>query len=148
VSCVYFAAPEPPVKEPILVLNGDGSGPINNLCVPSQVSRSYAPDGQALVSVTLLGQHVDGETQLQLVRSQLKDWFGRSADSWRHIKTYDIEYALPAQSPPALQPVAKPTQVREGVFVCGDHCDTGSINGAMASGRRAAEAALETLGKD
>ena len=32
VTCLYFAAKHPPIKEPILVLNGDGDGPINNLC--------------------------------------------------------------------------------------------------------------------
>ncbi|MDC0936801.1 NAD(P)/FAD-dependent oxidoreductase [Pirellulales bacterium] len=147
VSCLYCAAPQSPVVEPILVLNGDGSGPINNLCVPSQVSPSYAPDGQSLVSVTVLGCLADEQARLDQVHSQLKDWFGPNVESWRHLKSYDIEYALPAQSPPALRPVEKSPQVRQGVFVCGDHCDTGSINGAMAAGRRAAEAAVEVLRK-
>lgn len=147
VSCLYFAAPQSPVEEPILVLNGDGSGPINNLCVPSQVSPSYAPNGQSLVSVTVLGHLADQQARRDQVRSQLTDWFGPNVESWRHLKTYDIEYALPAQSPPALQPVEKSPRVRQGVFVCGDHCDTGSINGAMAAGRRAAEAAVEALRK-
>ena len=147
VSCLYFAASDPPLKEPILVLNGDGKGPINNLCVPSQVSSSYAPQGQSLVSVTVLGPKADEKTQLEEVRLQLNDWFGPDVETWRHLKTYRIEYALPAQAPPALDPIEKPTQVRKGVFVCGDHCDTGSINGAMASGRRAADAAMESLRK-
>jgi phytoene dehydrogenase-like protein len=145
VRCLYFAAPESPVREPILVLNGDGQGPINNLCVPSQVSSNYAPEGQSLVSITVLGQHADDDTVLNQVRSQLCEWFGPTAKTWRHLKTYNIEYALPAQPPPALDPVAKPTQFRAGVFVCGDHCDTGSINGAMASGRRAANSVIEAL---
>jgi predicted NAD/FAD-dependent oxidoreductase len=33
-------------------------------------------------------------------------------------------------------------RVRPGLFVCGDHRDNGSINGALVSGRRAAEAVL------
>ena len=145
VSCLYFAAPQPPLKESILVLNGDGKGPINNLCVPSQVSSKYAPNGQSLVSVTVLGQDSDEQRLLEQVHAQLQEWFGTTAETWRHLKTYSISYALPAQSPPALQPVAKSTRHGEGVFVCGDHCDTGSINGAMASGRRAAEAVIEML---
>jgi predicted NAD/FAD-dependent oxidoreductase len=32
------------------------------------------------------------------------------------------------------------------IFVCGDHRDNGSINGALVSGRRAAEAVLAALG--
>lgn len=146
--CLYFAAEKAPLKEPILVLNGDGQGPINNLCVPSQVSPSYARAGQSLVSVTVLGDHADQGELSERVRSQLKDWFGPVVESWRPLRTYQIRYALPAQPPPALQPVAKATKVRAGVFVCGDHCDTASINGAMASGRRAAEAVLEARRKD
>ncbi len=145
VNCLYFAADEPPLAEAILVLNGDGEGPINNLCVPSQVSTSYAPTGKSLISVTVLGEHADQAALLEQVRAQLKSWFGQSVDRWYHLKTYRIKYALPTQRPPALQPVAKRSQVREGLLVCGDHCDTASINGAMASGRRAAEAALAFL---
>ncbi|MFM7871794.1 MAG: FAD-dependent oxidoreductase [Actinomycetota bacterium] len=32
----------------------------------------------------------------------------------------------------------------EGLFVCGDHRDTASIQGALYSGRRCAEAVLTT----
>lgn len=145
VSCLYFAADKPPVKEPILVLNGDGEGPINNLCVPSQVSPEYAPAGQSLVSVTTLGSHANSEEHREQVVRQLEDWFGAVVKTWRHLRTYDIGYALPIQDPPALQPVAKPSRVRDGVFVCGDHCDTASINGALASGSRAAETVLDSL---
>ncbi len=145
VTCLYFAADKPPVTEPILVLNGDGQGPINNLCVPSRVSHDYAPAGKSLVSVTVLGEH-HSQDVLSEVKSQLKDWFGAPVDEWRHLKSITIPYALPKQSPPALQPVAKSSVVRDGVFICGDHCDTASINGAMAAGRRAAESALAYLG--
>ncbi len=145
VTCLYFTAPEPPIKDPTLVLNGDGTGPINNLCVPSQVSPRYAPRGKSLVSVTVLGHHHDEQRLLSQVQSQLQEWFGSAVTAWRHLKTYVIEYALPVQTPPALQPVAKSSQFREGVFVCGDHCDTGSINGAIASGRRTGEAVIKKL---
>jgi predicted NAD/FAD-dependent oxidoreductase len=36
-------------------------------------------------------------------------------------------------------------RVRKGLYVAGDHLDNGSINGALASGRRAAAALLEDL---
>jgi phytoene dehydrogenase-like protein len=147
VTCMYFAAKDPPVKDPILVLNGDGQGPINNLCVPSQVSPVYAPQGKSLVSVTVLSRDTDQGALLSQVRSQLRSWFGPTSESWELLKTYEIAYALPVQTPPCLQPVAKPAELRPGLFICGDHCDTASINGAMASGRRAAEAAAAYLGR-
>ena len=145
VQCFYFAADRSPVREPILVLNGEAEGPINNLCVASDVSSAYAPRSQALISATVLGLSADEAPVLDAVRQQLQDWFGPVAAGWRHLKTYRIPRALPNQQPPALDPVIKPSEVREGVFVCGDHCDTGSINGAMASGRRAAEAVVTHL---
>jgi phytoene dehydrogenase-like protein len=145
VTNLYFASDEPPIREPILVLNGDGTGPINNFCVPSQVASGYAPPGQSLISVTVLGEQADQHRLVEQVRDQLKEWFGPIVTTWRHLRTYSIRYALPSQRPSALEPVEKPTAVKDGLFICGDHCDTGSINGAMASGKRAAQAVLRTL---
>jgi phytoene dehydrogenase-like protein len=145
VTCLYFTADDAPIDEPILVLNGEGEGPINNLSVPSQVSPAYAPAGKSLISVTVLGEQVDPTALREQVVRQLQAWFGSQVQQWQHLKTYQIQYALPVQSPPALDPVAKPSRAREGVFVCGDHCDTASINGAMISGQRAAEAVAASL---
>jgi predicted NAD/FAD-dependent oxidoreductase len=64
-------------------------------------------------------------------------------DDCRHLLTYRIPHALPAQAPPALSPVEKPARRSPGLYVCGDYLDTASIQGAMASGRRAAEAVLK-----
>jgi phytoene dehydrogenase-like protein len=145
VSNLYFAASEPPIREPILMLNGAGQGLINNLCVPSQVSKEYAPPGRSLISVTTLGADHDATTLVEEITRELKEWFGETTEDWRHLRTYQIPLALPSQHPPALDPVVKPALVRPGVYVCGDHCDTASINGAMASGRRAAEAVASEL---
>ncbi|TWU30525.1 NAD(P)/FAD-dependent oxidoreductase [Bythopirellula polymerisocia] len=145
VTNLYFAADEPPIHDPVLVLNGTGDGPINNLCVPSQVAQTYAPTGKSLVSVTVLEEHEDQDHLLRLVKRQLATWFGSQVSSWCHIRNYVIPYALPRQFPTDLEPVAKPSRVGEHVFVCGDHCDTASINGAMASGLRAAEGVVALL---
>ena len=72
VTCVYYDAPATPIPGPWLVVNGEG-GPINNLCVPSEVAPSYAPAGRALVSLTILGA---GEPDLDAVDRQLRGWFG------------------------------------------------------------------------
>jgi phytoene dehydrogenase-like protein len=142
VTCLYFAADRAPIEESILVLNGEGEGPINNLCVPSQVAPTYAPPNQSLISVTVLGVADDDRTPESDVRGQLQDWFGAAVQGWRHLSTYRIPYALPSQRPPALSPVAKPPRRSDGIFVCGDYLDTASIQGAMLSGKRAAEQVL------
>jgi phytoene dehydrogenase-like protein len=142
VCCLYFAAQRPPLKEPVLVLNGEGTGPINNLCVPSQVCDTYAPPNQALISATVIEPLAGDEQLLQSVKTQLREWFGADVDSWRHLRTYRIPFALPNQTPPALSPVAKKCHRNDGIFLCGDYLDTASIQGAMLSGRRAADEIL------
>jgi phytoene dehydrogenase-like protein len=144
VTCLYFAAERPPVDEPILVLNGEGLGSVNNLCVPSLVAPTYAPPGAALISATVLGiPAFDGHHLESSVRQELQEWFGNQVQTWRHLRTYHIPFALPAQSPPSLSPEAKPTKKRDGLWICGDYLGSASIQGAMVSGRRAAEGVLQ-----
>ena len=126
----------------ILVLNGE-SGPINNLCVPTTVSPSYGPKDRSLISVTVLGASYEEPQLQQQVRNQLQDWFGPDVQSWRHLRNYVIPYALPRQVPPALAEFERPVRWKPGIYLCGDHRDQGSIQGAMVSGRRAAEAILQ-----
>ena len=144
-ACLYYTADHGAIREidrPVLVLNGDGRGPIDTLCVPSAVAPGYAPDGRALVSVQVLGDASGDDVALErAVREQLSAWFGTAARLWTHLRTYHIRHALPARQ--SLEPVALPVRRRPGLYLCGDHRDTPSLNGAMASGRRAAAAVLE-----
>jgi phytoene dehydrogenase-like protein len=146
VTCFYYAADEPPVAEPLLVLNGDGAGPVNNFAVISNVAPGYAPPGKHLVSTTVLGTHQLTDVQLGgFVIAQMKNWFGKVASTWQFLRSYRIVHAQPQQFPGALEPPQRPVRIRPGVYVCGDHRDNASIHGAMASGRRAAEAVLSDL---
>ncbi len=144
VTCLYFSADRSPVDEPLLVLNGEGHGPVNNLCVPSIGAPLYAPGKQHLISASVLGIHPADDASLQAaVRQQLAGWYGPEVNRWRHLRTYRIPYALPRQSPPALSVPERAVRWQPGVYICGDHRDNASIQGAMVSGRRAAEALLE-----
>ncbi len=141
--CLYYDAPASPVDGPWLVLNGESGGPINNLCVPTEVCREYGPDNGALVSVTVVGNPPMMDAQIEAhVRAQLVQWYGRDAAGWKHLRTYRIEYAQPLQAAGALDPVSKPVELARGLYRCGDSLDIASTQGAMASGRRAAEAIL------
>jgi hypothetical protein len=145
VTCLYYSAPQSPVKGPWLVLNGDGSGPINNLCVPTELHRSYAPQGLSLISVSVIHPAYRSRPDLEsLVRDQLTGWYGSPVSRWRHLRTCEIDCALPLQAPPALTPVEKPVKLTEGLFWCGDHAGIVSIEGAIESGIRAAEAVSST----
>jgi hypothetical protein len=143
-TCLHYAAPKTPVQGPWLVLNGDGTGPINNLSVLTEVQASYAPEDVSLISVTVLDPVLQTNADVErLVRAQLQQWYGAEVQNWNHLRTDHIVNALPLQSPPALEIVAKPVKLSDRLFVCGDHTTIASIEGAITSGQRAAEAAME-----
>jgi phytoene dehydrogenase-like protein len=143
VTCVYFAAEKPPLDEPVLLLNGVGDGPVNNLCVPSVVAPAYAPPGAALISASVIGLPAISDAELERqIRGQLGSWFGSAVERWEHVRTYRIAGALPVVEPRWTPGPDRPIQVRPGLYVCGDHRENPSIQGAMASGRRAAERVL------
>lgn len=139
VTCHYFVADRSPVGEPILVLNGDGpgDGPVNNLCVPSDVSPATAPAGRALVSATVLE---GGDDDPAAALTQLRRWFGPAVDGWQLLRTCRVAHALPDRPEP------RAPRVRDRTWTCGDWCEQASINGAMVSGRRTAEAILASPG--
>lgn len=146
VTCAYFAAEKPPIEEPILVLGADNDGPVNNLCVPSVVAPSYAPAGAALISASVVGMPTTSDADLERqIRNQLAGWFGSAVERWEHLRTYRIARALPVIEPRWTPGSDRPVQIRSGVFLCGDHRESPSIQGAMASGRRAAEHVLADL---
>jgi phytoene dehydrogenase-like protein len=138
VTCLYFAAEKDPVGEPLLVLDGEGEGPVNNLVVPSAVAPDYAPAGAVLISASVLGTPERSPHDLEMaVRAQMNRWFGAAVADWRHLRTYRIPDALPA-----LSPTPRSVRTGDGLYVCGDHRESASLQGAMAAGRRCAEAVL------
>lgn len=140
---VAFAATRSPLSSPTVVVSAEEGGPIDNVTVPSDVAGGYAPPGAAVVYVSIRQdwQGDDGELH-DAVRRQAAGWFGQSAHAWRHLKSVRVDHALPEESPAARRSREISPQVAPGLFICGDHCTTASINGALASGRACAEAVL------
>lgn len=143
VGAVYFAAPAAPVDDKLVVLDGTGRGPVLNVAVMSNVATSYAPTGSHLVVAALPGH--DGPTIEADARTQLRGWWGPQVDAWDHLATYRIAHGQPRQRPP-FQPKRR-VVLDDGRFVCGDHRDTASIQGAMFSGRRCALAVATEIGQ-
>ena len=135
---MYFSAPASPLGKPTLVLDA-GSGLLLNATVLSDVAPGYAPPGRALIAASVPGAEPPTETQ---VRRRLGAIYRTDTSGWELITTYTIGHALPATPP------SKPltSEIRFGpTYVCGDHRDTSSIQGALFSGRRAAKAVLADL---
>ena len=141
---LYYTAITPPVEEATLVPDGDGTGPVNHLVVLSQAAASYAPAGQHLISATVVGIPPDNDLALDnRARSQLTEWYGREVAQWRLLRIDRIPDALPAQPAGALEPPQRPCRIYPGLYVCGDHRDNASIDGALTSGFRTAQTLMD-----
>jgi phytoene dehydrogenase-like protein len=140
VTGLYFAAGKSPLREAIIALNGTGRGLVNNVCVLSDVAPGYAPPGQALISISVLDTPAIPDFETQIL-AELEPWFGPEVRGWRHLRTDRIERALPEQ-PPISGPPGSSFREIDGIFVCGDHLTSASIEGAIVSGLRTADALL------
>lgn len=156
VTNVYYAADKSPLKEAIIALNGSSKGLVNNVCVPSDVSPLYAPEGKSLISVSLLGLHRDEHIPTE-VKKELAAWFGEQVDGWQHLRTDIIKHALPEQAPEENQQndteadTGNHTEAPKGflkiddIMICGDHTTSASIEGAIISGNQTAAALLASI---
>ena len=140
---VAFAAARSPLARPTLVVSVESDGPIDNLTVPSDLVQGYAPQGQSLVTVSVRQDWPGSEADLpEAIRRQARGWFGDAPRGWEHLTTIAVPHALPDESPAARRHRPATPQLAERLFICGDHCTSASINGALASGRRCAEAVM------
>lgn len=166
VGCLYYTFEgSAPVKDPLLILNGIGrargnlGNPVNNCCFPSVVNEGYAPKGAQLCCVTVLKDAMEAykgrEDELDLaVRRQLGTWFpdykGDILYRWELRNIYYIPNAQPSQLGGPLPASAHGgrdcseycgQKLPPGLFVCGDHMATATLNGALESGVKAGKRA-------
>ena len=117
------------------MLKSELPGKISNVAVPSDAAMGYAPDGQSLICVS-----TKGIASLEEILSELRSWFGSTATSFRFLKQYSVPEALPRQLPGDNGYGKNSAQLDSGLWICGDYRYSASIQGAMASGRKVAEA--------
>lgn len=140
----YHLAPVAPLHEPAIVLDAERSGPVANTVVLTNAAPSYAP-GRHLVSSSVVTGSIGSEGASEpVVRAHLARLYDVDTSGWEHVATYDVREALPSQAPP-MGAFSKPVRLEPGLYVCGDHRDSSSIQGALVSGRRAATAVLADL---
>ncbi|MFD4904571.1 NAD(P)/FAD-dependent oxidoreductase [Kitasatospora purpeofusca] len=130
VTTFYHAAPVRPLDGPLLVV--DSRGPVLNTVVLSEVVPDCSPDGRALVSTSVRGVAAEEGA----VRRRAGELYGVDVSGWEPLAAYRIPEALPAG--PAPLELSRTTRFAPGRYVCGDHRATASLQGALASGARAA----------
>jgi phytoene dehydrogenase-like protein len=145
-TCVYYSASLPPLRRPFLVLNADENGPIRSVVVPSLAASNYSPPGAHLVAVTSLSKTRPQWHELSAgIERQLGRWYGGQVQEWRELGAYFIPHGLPDVAPPLLSPYRQPVRMEKGMYLCGEAMGVPSIQWALYSGRRAAEAVLADI---
>ena len=129
-SCYYFVADSPPFSSKVVLLNGNNRGEINNVFVPTNISKAYSPNNKSIISVSTIGLN-NNESE---IRNELNNWFGNQTEDWKLLHTYHIEQALPRMSFPNVSH----SQYVNGIHMCGDYLTSSSIHGSMHSGRMTA----------
>ena len=122
-----------------LVVDGQNRGPIINTVVISDISTDYAPSGSNLISTTT----VLGATESDVRRHLALVWGVRTHD-WQLIAKYEIPAALPIHS--VGRELTQQVKFSENIYVVGDHRAVPSQQGALFSGRLAAELILNEGG--
>ncbi|MEV7597108.1 NAD(P)/FAD-dependent oxidoreductase [Kitasatospora sp. NPDC089797] len=139
VTTFYHVAEASPLGEPTLVV--DAQRKVLNTVVLSEVVPGCSPDGRAVVSTSVLGSDADE----QQARRRAGELYGVDSAGWEPLAVYRIAEALPAG--PAPLALSRSTRFSPGRYVCGDHRATASVQGALASGARAArEVAADLAG--
>ncbi|GGR06866.1 hypothetical protein GCM10010195_72390 [Kitasatospora griseola] len=79
-----------------------------------------------------------------MVRRRLSELYGTSTAAWEFLTVRHVPDAVVTMPPP--HHFRRSVRLLAGLYVCGDYRDTGTIEGALLSGRRAATAVLKDLG--
>lgn len=137
----YYRTSTPPVSDSAITIDARRDGPVRNTFVPSNLSAGYAPEGSGLISATTLMDDSlrDNGTERE-VRGHLAHLYNSDTSKWELLADYPIRHTLPRMTAP--HQLRRPVRVEPGLYVCGDHRDTSSIQGALVSGARAARAVL------
>lgn len=136
----WFATDRSPSTDAALRVDGRRRGPIVNTAIMTNTAPTYAPRGQHLVQATCV---MPSEASEDGIRRQLAEIWDADTRPWRLLRRDDVVGALPAQDPPLR--LRRPVRLDDGRYIAGDHRDTASIQGALVSGQRAAEAVLADL---
>ena len=132
----YHVAAQNPSGNGRLVVDGQRRGPIINSVVMSDISPQYAPAGQHLIATT-----TDPTATESDLRRQAALMWGIGTHDWQLIAKYEIPAALPVHN--VGRPLSQAIKINDYLFVAGDHRTVPSQQGALFSGRLAAQLILD-----
>jgi len=117
------------------------SSPILHAAQVTNVSRSLAPSGSHLWSVTVLPGHSLARDS-ERVAGEVASWFGADGSELRHLGFIEVPYAVPWQE--AGSRPERPGNNLPGLILAGDAVCGASIDAVMVSGEEAAKKVIST----
>jgi phytoene dehydrogenase-like protein len=131
----YHEVPHELTQSARLLIDGENRGPVINSIVVSNLVATYSPQGRSLMASTTLEFASESE-----VRRHLALMWGVQTSQWSLIAKYEIPKSLPIFAVGNLS--AQSSRISKNVYVAGDYRTAPSQNGALLSGRLAAQELL------
>ena len=131
----YHEVPKEFSESKNLLIDSENRGPVINSIVISNLLTSYSPQGRSLLSSTTIENSSESE-----VRRHLALMWGTQTQAWPLIAKYDIPKSLPIFG--VGNHSVTTAHISENVFIAGDFRTAPSQNGALLSGRLAAQELL------
>jgi hypothetical protein len=138
VTTAYFAAESVPWRQRLLALNSSGKDWVNHLAVLSGIQPSYANQKRHLIAVNGVAPlPSDSVVEAQrYIQRELGELLGPEAMGWEFLRMYQVAHALPVR-------FGRKNYESDGLIYAGDYLENPSIQGAMLSGEKAANLALQ-----
>lgn len=142
-TTLYFAMPEPLTTENLLLLFPETKF-VNNAALVSNAAPSYAPPGQHLLSVTVLGDSDLSEDEMaERTKADFAPYFPEANfASWRLLRVYHNRQAQFAQPVGIWNKLPLTQTATPGLLLAGEITVSSSLHGALVAGRRAAQAVM------
>ncbi len=131
----YHSIPEGLIASKRLRVTSTQSPIVNSIAI-SNLMPTYAPVDRTLVSTTTL-EDLDEAS----IKTHLSRFWNIDSELFELMKCYEIKNALPIFSP-AHSGRALSAKVSDGIYRAGDYLTAASQNGALLSGRLAAQELL------
>lgn len=151
-TTVYLAGELPLWEGKKFVLNANQDPLVNHAAMLTNVVPDYAPSGQHLLSVSILGvPDLDDDALESGVRDDLARMFTgdrhtlNALSTYRVVRIYRIPYAQFAQPKEFYKHLPGNSTSRPGLYFAAEFTAASSLNAAMRSGEKAAEAILQSV---
>jgi phytoene dehydrogenase-like protein len=119
---------------------------VNQVAQLSNVNPGYAPAGQHLICLQILGDRPEeDEALVERALDEIRPWFpGQNMNAWRLLEVVRTQFGQFREDPAIFQTLPGP-RLERGLYMASEVTTQSSIEGALQGGRKAARALLADL---